>query len=151
MDTQPVAVTLRPGTVIALREQVAIAELPAFFGRAFSQLAACAGDRIAGPPFARYHAVGTGVADVEAAVPVRDPVPVRPPMTVVELAGGPAVQIEHFGPYEELHATYAALERWLDAQGQQRGDAVREIYLNAPNEVDDPADLATLVIQPLRA
>lgn len=149
MDTSPETITLTPGPAIAIREEVAIADLPGFFGRAFGELAACAADRIAGPPFARYHHFDTARVDVEAVMPVRAPVEVRGRVTAIELAGGPAVQIQHTGPYEELATTYASIEHWMEDHHQARADAVREVYLNNPGEVRDPTQYLTLVIQPV--
>lgn len=151
MDTSPETVTLSPGPAIAIRDELAVADLPAFFGAAFHELAACAGDRIAGPPFARYHQFDAERVDVEAVVPVREPVEVRGRVASIALGGGPAVQIRHVGPYEELAGTYASIEQWMQQHHRTRADAVREVYLTDPGAVPDPAKWETLVIQPLTA
>lgn len=151
MDAAPEMVTLAGTPAIAIRTQLTQAELPAFFGRAFGELAACARDRGAGPPFARYHRADASGFDVEAVLPVRAPVAVSGRVAAIELAGGPAVQIKHVGPYDQLMPTYAALDRWLAEHHQARADAVREVYLTNPAEEPDPADWVTLVIQPVAA
>ncbi|MBK7078206.1 MAG: GyrI-like domain-containing protein [Myxococcales bacterium] len=151
MDTTPEMVTLTATPAIAIRTQLGPAELPAFFGRAFGELAACARDQIAGPPFARYHRADASGFDVEAVMPVRAPVAVAGRVAALALAGGPAVQIKHVGPYDQLMPTYAALDRWLVEHHRTRSDAVREVYLTNPADEPDPADWVTLVIQPVAA
>ncbi len=151
MDSAPETTHLQGGPAIAIRAQLPFSELPAFFGRAFGELAACAQGRLAGPPFARYHRADSTGVDVEAAMPVRGPVELRGRVYAVELDGGPAVQIRHRGAYDQLGETYATLERWLKDNGQSRSEAVREIYLTGPSDVSDPAEHVTLVVQPLQA
>lgn len=149
MDTSPETLQLSPAHALAIRAHVPMAGLPAFFGAAFAELAALAGTQMAGPPFAMYHVVSAADVDVSAVVPLRAPVAARGRAVALELAGGPAVQVRHVGPYEELGATYASLDRWLAAHHRTRADAVREVYLTGP-EVP-PARRVTLVIQPLGA
>jgi AraC family transcriptional regulator len=74
MDTSPDLVELPPGPGIAIRAHVPITGLPAFFAGAFAELATCAGDEIAGPPFAIYHAFDSEDVDVSAVFPLRAPV-----------------------------------------------------------------------------
>jgi AraC family transcriptional regulator len=150
MDTQPEITQLAPGPAIAIRTQLAIGELPRFFGEAFHELFAQGGSQMAGPPFARYHDIRDGRVDVEAILPLRSAIPGAGRVVALQLAGGPAVQIRHVGPYDELHATYATIEHWLADHHRDRADAVREVYLTSPGEVPDPANWVTLVIQPIR-
>jgi|JI9StandDraft_2_1071091.scaffolds.fasta_scaffold215426_1 effector-binding domain-containing protein len=149
MDTTPELVTLAGTAAIAIRASLGPTELPAFFGPAFGELAACAGAQVAGPPFARYHRVDASGFDVEAVMPVRAPVAVRGRVAAIELAGGPAVLLTHVGPYDQLMATYATLERWLAEHHRTRSDAVREVYLTNPADGRAPADWVTQVIQPV--
>lgn len=149
MDTVPEVVELPAGPAIGIRAQLTIAELPRFFGEAFCELSACGGDQIAGPPFAAYHGVSPDRIDVEALLPLRSTVPARGRVRATTLAGGPAVQIRHIGPYEELGATYASIGRWLASHRRAAAGPVREIYLSEPSV---PAtERVTLVVQPLRA
>jgi effector-binding domain-containing protein len=150
MDTPPEITTLAGGPALAIRAQVAIADLPGFFGGAFAELFHRAGGQAAGPPFARYHRVGPVDTDVEVIVPVRARVSGEGRVHAIDLEGGPAVQIRHVGPYDQLHTTYEAVDRWIADHHRERADAVREVYLTSPQEVPDPASWVTLVIQPLR-
>jgi AraC family transcriptional regulator len=149
MDTPPELTTLPSGPAIAIRAQVTIAELPGFFGSAFGELAACAADQIAGPPFAIYHAFDPARVDVEAVMPLRAPVAPRGRATPIDLAGGPAVQVRHVGPYEELAASYQTIEAWLAEHHRVRSAPMREVYLTGPSV--PPAEHVTLVIQPVQA
>ncbi len=66
------------------------------------------------------------------------------------LPGGDFAQTTHFGPYENLKTTYAALMgRWLPDSGRRyRLDPTREVYLNDPDGTA-PEDLVTDIFLPL--
>ena len=147
MDTAPEITNLEPGPAISIRTQLTMAELAGFFEAAFEELTACAGDQLAGPPFAIYHRFGTTEIDVEAVLPVRSPVAARGRVQSIDVAGGPAVQVRHVGPYEELGTAYMSLEQWLSDHHRARAAAIREVYLTGPTV--PPAEHVTLVIQPL--
>jgi len=55
----------------------------------------------------------------------------------------------HGGLYDELPNTYAALERWIEANGLRAGDAPWESYITSPAEDTNPADWRTEVYWPL--
>lgn len=150
MDSDPELTQVRGGPALAIRARVAITDLSTFFAGAFSELYHRAGALAAGPPFARYHDVGPVDTDVEVIVPVRAAFGSEGRVNAIELAGGPAVQVRHVGPYEELRSTYETIDRWLVEHHRERADAVREVYLTSPQAVPDPAAWVTLVIQPLR-
>jgi AraC family transcriptional regulator len=147
MDTPPEVTNLPPGPALAIRAQVSMTELPHFFGTAFSELAACAADQIAGPPFAIYHAFDPAGIDVEAVMPVRSAVPPRGRVTPIVVDGGPAVQVRHVGPYEELGTAYTAIHDWLEQHQRTAAGPLREVYLTPPTV--PAAEHVTLVIQPL--
>lgn len=147
MDTAPELVDLRPSLGIAIRERVPVSQLPAFFGAAFTELGALGGAQAAGPPFAIYHAFDREAVDVSAAMPLRAQVAATGRVVPIELAGGPAIQVTHVGPYDELSATYGAIEKWIADHHRQRAGAPREIYMTMPTV---PAtQQVTLVVQPL--
>lgn len=147
MDSPPELVDLRPSPGIAIRERVPLAGLPAFFGAAFAELGRVGGRHVAGPPFAIYHAVGEDAIDVSAAMPVSMRLAPQGRVVPIELAGGPAVQIEHVGSYEELTVTYGAIEKWLVQHQRARAGAPREIYMTMPTV--PASEQVTLVVQPL--
>ena len=146
-DSTPVVIELPAERAIAIRATLPMRELPAFFERAFTELAACAGARSTGTPFAIYHAITADTVDAEAALPVTFDVTPIGAIHVLELAGGPAVEVRHAGPYADLGTAYMAIERWLLAHHRARGAPIREIYLTDPSVAPD--ELVTLVRQPL--
>jgi len=149
MNTTPELTTVTGGPAIAIRAQLSLPELPSFFGAAFGELATCAAEQADGMPFARYHAVGPGTIDVEAVMPVRVPVTARGRIYPIEIATGPAIQVVHRGPYEELGPVYSAIEHWISEHHRVRNGPMQEVYLSSPTV--PPADLVTVVIQPLAA
>ncbi len=143
---------LADGPGIAIRETHPVAELPAFFAGAFTELDAvtkAAGAQVVGPPFARYFSVSPDAIDVEAVFPLAAPMADAGRVHALEPQGGPAVQTLHAGSYEGLHAAYASLERWLRDHGATPAGAVREIYLTGPDIPPDQQQ--TLIVQPIVA
>ena len=147
MDTPPELVELTPSLGVAIRDRIPLRQLPAFFGAAYSELGAIAGPQLAGPPFAIYHAFDQDAIDVSAVMPVRAKIAPTGRAVPIELAGGPAVQVQHVGAYDELSATYGAIEKWIADHHRQRSGAPREVYMTMPTV---PAtQQVTLVVQPL--
>ena len=149
MDSKPEVIQLSPGPGIAIRATVPMTELPAFFAAAFGELAGCARDAIAGPPFAIYHSFAPSAIDVSAVFPLHHAVTPTGRIIAIQLAGGPAVQVKHIGPYEDLGQTYIVMEKWLQEHHRARAGAVREMYLSEPSV--PPAEMVTYVIQPLKS
>jgi AraC family transcriptional regulator len=56
----------------------------------------------------------------------------------------------HGGPYDTLTETYAALERWIEANSARAGGAPWESYITDPADLPDPAEWRTEVYWPLR-
>ena len=146
-DTAPHLTTLPTSNAISIREHVPMAALGDFFGRAFGALAARAADKMAGPPFAIYHAIDADDVDVEAAVPVRaqiDPVGSIHPITV---EGGAAVEVRHTGPWNTVGEAYNAIAAWMQDHHYTRGAAPREIYLSDPSVPEK--NRVTVILQPV--
>jgi AraC family transcriptional regulator len=55
----------------------------------------------------------------------------------------------HTGPYEGLGETYAAIERWAEANQHRVDGAPWEQYVTDPGEHPNPADWRTEVYWPL--
>ncbi len=149
MDTAPEVIQLEPGPAISIRAQVPLSELPSFFADAFHELAGCGAAQIAGPPFAIYHSFDPARIDVEAVMPVRATVAPIGRVQPVSLTGGPAVQVRHVGPYDQVGSAYQSIERWMTDHQRARAGAFREVYLTEPSV--PAAEHITLVIQPLAA
>lgn len=146
-------VVLPPVQALGIRATVPMSALPRFFGEAFHELAAAAtseGRSMAGPPFARYHSVATETIDVEAVMPIRGATGTTGRVHPVDLAGGPAIQVHHVGPYDGIKPAYEAIARWMAEHRRAPAEPPREVYLTDPQAVPDPNRWETLVIQPLR-
>lgn len=85
-------------------------------------------------------AVGVEAPDARVAVP--------PPLTLVELPGGPVARVLHSGSHEELALAYFPLLAWLQERGHTAAGPVRERYLDDPARVT-PERLRTEVSIPL--
>ena len=109
-----------------------------------------AGLPIAGRPTARYLTTGPGLFDMQIGVPIAVPSPGQGDVQGGELPGGPIAVGVHAGPYEDLSETYAAMERWMDANGYQPGGAPWESYVTDPADFPDTKDWRTEVYWPMK-
>ena len=102
-------------------------------------------------PFARYHSFGDTI-DFEAGVQVERPITADGDVKPGELPSGPAAIAVHAGPYDTLGATYDAMRRWLEGNGDYEANGGPwEIYLTDPSAEPDPAKWLTEIIFPLKA
>jgi effector-binding domain-containing protein len=134
-----------------VHQRVPVADLPAFFERAYAQvLEVVRTQRIApvGPPFALYHGLPEETVDIEAGFPVSSPVAAADDVVPGSLPGGEAVEAVHVGPYEKLADTYAEVERWMAEHDLRSGTDMWESYLTDPRSEPDPAHWRTLVVVP---
>lgn len=104
---------------------------------------------IAGRPFTRYLSTGPGLFSVEVGMPVATAASGEGHVEAGTLPGGPVAVAVHAGPYDQLTETYAALERWIEANGYRIGGAPWESYITDPADLPDPADWRTEVYWPL--
>jgi len=109
-----------------------------------------AGVPMAGRPTARYLASGPGLLEMQIGVPIAVAAPGHDVVEAGELPGGPTAVAVHSGAYEQLGDTYAAIERWMDANGYGRGGAPWESYVTDPGEVADVKDWRTEIYWPLQ-
>ncbi len=65
------------------------------------------------------------------------------------LPSGPAVVGVHAGPYDQLGETYAAIERWIEANGLKAAGPPWESYITDPAEHPDPATCRTDIYWPV--
>ena len=118
------------------------------FGKIFGHCQK-AGLPLAGRPLTRYVSTGPGLWTIEAGKPVAAPVPGDGEIESGFLAGGPVAAAVHMGPYDQLHETYAAIERWIEANGFRTAGPPWESYITDPAEYPDPAQWRTDVFWPL--
>jgi hypothetical protein len=109
-EVQLLAVPRR--VVVGLRERVAVANLPAFFGRALPVVLremSRQAIRPSGPPLTIYRDEAGGEFEVTVGFPVEVPASPVDVLVVDELPDGTVVQAEHVGPYETLPGR---MRRW---------------------------------------
>jgi AraC family transcriptional regulator len=107
------------------------------------------GAAIAGHPFTRYLSTGPGLYSIEVGVPLAAPAPGEGDVEAGFLPTGPVAVAVHAGPYEQLSETYAALERWIEANGFRTAGPPWERYITDPGEHPDPANWRTEVYWPI--
>ena len=73
----------------------------------------------AGPPFARYNGFRADRVEVEAGLPVAEPVGGEGRISAGELPGGEVAVTWHEGQYDTLGAAYRAIEAWMQSQGRK--------------------------------
>ena len=125
-----------------------MSRLGALFGRV--------GATLAGPPYARYHAWGGELADVEIGFPLtrtstgwrRDRQPGRRGRGV-RAARRPRGADDPPRPIPALGDAYSSLHDWIHAQGYDEGDGPWETYIDNPEEVADVAQLRTEITWPV--
>jgi effector-binding domain-containing protein len=104
----------------------------------------------AGPPYARYFRWSDDGVDMEIGFPVSEPIAGGGRVLAGELPGGEVARMVHVGPYDGMSETYEALEGWIRSQGREPGDAPWEVYLRSYAEVQNPSELTTEVVWPVR-
>jgi AraC-like DNA-binding protein/effector-binding domain-containing protein len=143
---------LTPQPMLFMRRRCARDELSKAIGECLGGafgLAQLAGHAIGGRPFTRYPSIGAGLVTIEAGCPVATPAPGEGEVEAGFLQGGPAAVAMHAGSYDELPATYAAMERWMEENSYRPGGAPWESYITDPAEHPNPADWRTEIYWPL--
>jgi AraC family transcriptional regulator len=142
--------TERPALII--RRRIARSDLQTTladcFGRVFGHCHKV-GIPLDGRPFTRYLSTGPGLWTIEAGKPLGTAANGEGEIEAVMLPGGPVALAVHGGLYDQLTDTYAAMERWMEANGVRPGGAPWESYITDPAEHPDPADWRTEVYWPI--
>ena len=141
-----------PQPVLSIRVTTTLAEISSVLGGLYQEVFGYAGSigvAPSGPPFARYHSVEAGEADLDAGVPVSQPVEGKGRVVAGELTGGRVAVTWHIGPYDTIAGAYDALQAWMKEQGVEPAGPSWEVYWTDPNEVQDPSQWKTEVIWPI--
>lgn len=141
--------TIPPTPALTIRSDgIAYANLPAEIGRIFQAIHAHAGGAITGQPFVRYHRVENDTFDIEGGAPVKPGTEGAGDIVAGELPGGRAVVGLHVGPYEKLHETWVAMEKWVKDHELTSTGAPWEVYVDDPTKT--PKDkLRTQLVWPV--
>ena len=161
-SAEPRLVEAEPQETVAVRFQrpMASVDVGALMDAAMGSLGARlggAGVAPAGPPYARYHAWGGEVADVEIGFPVAGAIAGLPALSdsregevgASELPGGRVAVVVHRGPYTELGDAYGRLHDWIHEQHEEDGPGPWEMYIDSPEEVEDVSALRTEIRWPV--
>ena len=141
--------TIPAQPVLGIRTQTTLAQIGDDIGRVMPELAGHAGERMAGPPLARWHTWDGNSGEMEVAVPVREAAETSGNIEASELPGGRAAVAIHVGPYEELKVTWEALKSWMTEQGLEGTAAPWEQYISDPGTT--PAEeLQTRIVWPVK-
>jgi effector-binding domain-containing protein len=110
-----------------------------------------AGATAAGPPFSRYHSLEGGQIDLEAGLPVTQPIKGSGRIKASTLPGGRAATGDHIGEYHRLGETHGLLAPWLASKAEAAQGGPWEVYWTDPGVEPDPRKWRTQIVQPLRA
>jgi AraC family transcriptional regulator len=138
--------------VLFVRLRPARHELSAAIGEGLGQAFPYAmqrGAAIGGRPFTRYLSTGPGLFSIQVGMPLAAAVAGEGEVEAGSLPGGPVAVAMHAGSYEQLGESYAALERWMEANGLQPGGAPWESYVTDPADFPNPDDWRTEIYWPL--
>jgi AraC family transcriptional regulator len=135
-----------------IRTRAARGEIATAIGECLGKVypyALSSGQAIAGRPFTRYLSTGPGLFTLEIGMPIAAAAPGQGDIEAGSLPGGLAVVGTHAGPYDQLDETYAAMERWSEANGLKVAGPPWESYITDPAEHPDPAAWRTEVYWPV--
>ena len=150
LSIEPTESTPRP--VLFVHERTARHELAQAITQGLGKVvmhAQMSGAAFAGKPFTRYLSAGPGLMSVEIGMPIASPVASAGPVFSGTLGGGRVALGIHGGPYDQLGETYAAMERWIEANGYRAAGPAWEIYVTDPADHPNPADWRTEVYWPI--
>jgi effector-binding domain-containing protein len=140
--------------IVGIRARTSLAQMPAFMGGAYGelfQLIGRQGGRPAGPPFVIYHdpEFKEDDIDVEAGVPVSDPIEGSGRVLGSTLPAGTIACTLHLGPYEGIGGAYRAVTAWVEEHGREFAGPPREVYLVGVGQAE-PSGYRTEVQFPIR-
>lgn len=108
----------------------------------------------AGPPSALYfpELAEDGIEDVEAFVPLAQPLAVPDAFADLSLGEVPAARtavLVHSGDYETIGETYRMLGTWVARHAAPSGERIRERYLAGPSVANDRDSYRTEIAWPV--
>jgi effector-binding domain-containing protein len=147
-------IELDPQPAAAMRGNVAQADLPEFFGRAYHRVMEAvnaAGVSVVGPPFGFFPRMPTETVAVAAGFPVSSAIEETDDVHNLELPGGTAIVTVHIGPFETLGETYDQLMEWARTNELDLAEDMWEQYLSGPVVEPDASKWQTRIVWPVVA
>lgn len=143
---------MQPQPVLIMRCRTSRDELQAAIGNSLGGVFGhCmkVGLPLEGKPFTRYLSTGPGLWEIECGKPLAEAAPGDGAIEAATLPGGSVLVAMHGGLYDQLSATYVAMERWMDTNGTRPGGAPWESYITDPADYPNPEDWRTEIYWPL--
>jgi effector-binding domain-containing protein len=138
---------------ITVRVKTTMSTISDDIGRIYHQIFSYlekVGAQPAGPPFARYHEMTDQGIDMEAGVPLANPLPGNEEVSSSTLPGGTMTVVWYIGPYgESMGSAYGAIERWMHDNGYVPAGGPWENYVTDPEETA-PEDYRTEIVWPVQ-
>ncbi len=132
----------------AVRDTVALANIPAFYDRAYpliSRTLAAAGVSPSAAPMGITHGEPGELLDLSAAIPVADPFAATGEVIGETLPAGRTATLLVTGDYSQLADAYGYLYRWIGERSLTPSGLAWEQYLTEPHPDADPALNQTLL------
>lgn len=148
-DIKVVEVKEQP--VLSIRETTSMSSMPEKMGEIFSEIYAFMQKKAitpVGPPFAYWHGMDSGTADMECGSPVSESAKGEGRIKSSKLPGGKAATALHIGPYDQLGEAYKAVESWISDNGYQIAGSPWESYLTMPDV--EPSKIRTQIYWPVK-
>ncbi len=139
--------------IASIRVTCRLEEMKSTLSQILPEVFMCAsssGAKMTGPPLVVYHEWGDEI-DLEAAVPVADPIEPQGRVKPQSLPAGEAVVAWHFGPYEKLRDTHVRIQAFLKEHGLEQRAPAWEEYVTDPGMEPDPSKWRTKVVWPVRS
>ena len=136
----------------AVRGQVPVAELAAFFSQAFADVMAALqeqGVQPVGPPFGKYYGQPGAVVDVEAGFPVASAIAPAGNVLPGHLPAARVVEAIHVGSFDTLARTYADIESYFANNLLKPSEVMWENYLTDSEAKPDPESARTQICWPI--
>jgi len=115
-----------------------------------TQFLASTGTPSTGQPFTRYYAMKAGAIELEAGIPVAQPIQAKGEIKPRSLPAGKVAMTWHIGPYTRLGETHRRVEEWIKTHDLQSNGAPWEIYWTDPGLEPDNSKLQTQVFHPVK-
>ncbi len=153
MDLEFSTTQIEPQPILGIRAQARMQDLPNLMGPLFGEVfgyVSESGQRPTGMPFSRYHSIDAESVDMECGLPVNSAIDGTDRIQSGELPGGAVATVVHKGPYEGLPQTWAALVKWIGAEGLRPAGAPWEVYLTDPGAEPDSSKWRTQIFFPVQ-
>ncbi|MEM7103616.1 MAG: GyrI-like domain-containing protein [Bacteroidota bacterium] len=138
-------------TYMTHRATVSMADVAKFYATHFGAMAAALGDdhhsKMTGMPSGLFYSwdMENQVSDMAAGMPVAEAIKMNGDYKAVEIPGGKALVVDHYGPYEATPNAHNAIDEYLKANSLTMKYPVIEEYVTDPGAEPDQAKWLTKI------